>query len=122
MREILGIKSLTLSLEDSNTALFFLLAGATDRESDVVIRQVRQTTWPEVQRLFNTGLAGFWSMAVYLGAECLVFVSSRSLKTRKKYTNSYNLPYESPILGKLLNEFGYINEYGCHPVLGNLST
>ena len=40
--------------------------GATDRESDVVIRQVRQTTWPEVQRLFNTGLAGFWSMAVYL--------------------------------------------------------
>ena len=66
MGEILGIKSLRLSLEDSNTALFFLLAGATDRESDVVIRQVRQTTWPEVQRLFNTGLAGFWSMAVYL--------------------------------------------------------
>ena len=46
--------------------LLLLLAGATDRESDVVIRQVRQTTWPEVQRLFNTGLAGFWSMAVYL--------------------------------------------------------
>ena len=35
-------------------------------EDNVVIRQVRQTTWPEVQRLFNTGLAGFWSMAVYL--------------------------------------------------------
>ena len=30
------------------------------------MRQVRQTTWPEVTRLFNTGLAGFWAMAVFL--------------------------------------------------------
>ena len=27
---------------------------------------MRQTTWPEVTRLFNTGLAGFWAMAVFL--------------------------------------------------------
>ena len=33
---------------------------------DCVVRQVRQTTWPEVTRLFNTGLAGFWAMAVFL--------------------------------------------------------
>lgn len=33
---------------------------------DVIVRQVRQTTWPEVTKLFNTGLAGFWPLAVYL--------------------------------------------------------
>jgi hypothetical protein len=31
-----------------------------------VVRQVRQTTWPEVTRLFNAGLAGLWAMAVFL--------------------------------------------------------
>lgn len=36
------------------------------QEADTEVRQVRQTTWPEVTRLFNTGLAGFWSMAVFL--------------------------------------------------------
>ena len=31
-----------------------------------VVRQVRQTTWPEVTRLLSTGMAGYWSMAVFL--------------------------------------------------------
>ena len=38
----------------------------TQQGPDVVVRQVRQTTWPEVTRLLSTGLAGYWSMAVFL--------------------------------------------------------
>ena len=34
--------------------------------SDNVVRQVRQTTWPEVTRLLNAGLGGHWSMGVFL--------------------------------------------------------
>ena len=30
------------------------------------ILQIRQTTWPEVTRLFNAGLGGLWSMGVFL--------------------------------------------------------
>ena len=34
--------------------------------TEPVVRQVRQTTWPEVTRLLSTGMAGYWSMAVFL--------------------------------------------------------
>ncbi len=30
------------------------------------VRQVRQTTWLEVRRLWSAGLAGYWSLAVFL--------------------------------------------------------
>lgn len=43
-----------------------------NRSSDIgagqsrCVRQVRQTTWVEVRRLWSAGLAGYWSLAVFL--------------------------------------------------------
>ena len=50
----------------SSVSHITITGGDGGNNPECVVRQVRQTTWPEVTRLFNTGLAGFWAMAVFL--------------------------------------------------------
>ena len=59
-------KLTTLYFDNVSSVSHITITVSGGNNPECVVRQVRQTTWPEVTRLFNTGLAGFWAMAVFL--------------------------------------------------------